>query len=223
MRTLVIIPSFNEAKEIAQLVTKVKQQGLDVLVIDDGSIDDTVHLAQNAGAIVLRNLKNHGKGASLIRGFNYAVENNFDAVITMDGDGQHLPEDIPYFLRLAQNSDTGIFIGNRMHKPKNMPGGRFLTNKIMSSLISGIAGQKIPDTQCGFRLLKKETLRKLNLVTTNYEIESEMLIKAARLRFKIESVPISSVYSGGKSQINPFLDTLRFIKYICKELWTTKS
>lgn len=223
MKTCVIIPSFNEAKEIGQLVTKVRQQGLDALVIDDGSTDDTVNIAKTAGALVLSNIKNHGKGASLIRGFNYCLEKNYDAVITMDGDGQHLPEDIPYFLRVAQYSDTGVFIGNRMHKPKNMPWMRLATNKIMSSLISAITKQRIPDTQCGFRLIKKEPLKKLGLVTTNYEIESEMLIKAARLGFKIGSVPISSIYSGGKSQINPFIDTLRFIKYIIGELFTHRS
>lgn len=218
MRVCVIIPSFNEAKEIGQLVARVKQQGLDCLVVDDGSTDDTVEIAGRAGATVLKNIKNHGKGASLIKGFNYATENDFDAVITMDGDGQHLPEDIPNFVRLAQYSDAGIFIGNRMHKPKNMPWERLFINKIMSSFISGVTKQKIPDTQCGFRLLKKEALKELDLVTANYEIESEMLIKAARLGFKIESVAISTVYSGEKSRINPFVDTLRFLKYISREL-----
>lgn len=223
MRVCVIIPSFNEAKEIGQLVARVKQQGLDCLVVDDGSTDETVQIAQSAGATVLKNIKNHGKGASLIKGFNYAIENDFDAVITMDGDGQHLPEDIPNFVRLAQHSDAGIFIGNRMHESKNMPCGRLLTNKIMSSFISGVTKQKIPDTQCGFRLLKKEALKELDLVTANYEIESEMLIKAARLGFKIDSVPISTVYSGEKSRINPFVDTLRFLKYIIRELFTHRS
>jgi GT2 family glycosyltransferase len=93
----------------------------------------------------------------------------------------------------------------------------------MSWLISGIARQKIPDTQCGFRLIKKEALEKLQFKTFKYETESEMLIKASRLGFKIESVPIKTIYQREKSRINPFIDTLRFIRFMVKELWTTRS
>jgi glycosyltransferase involved in cell wall biosynthesis len=121
MRACVVIPTYNEAKEIGGLISKIKDQGLEVLVVDDGSTDKTAEIARAAKAVVLTNNKNHGKGVALIKGFDYAIKNDFDAVITMDGDGQHLPEDIPYFLRLAQYSDTAIFIGNRMHQPKNMP------------------------------------------------------------------------------------------------------
>jgi glycosyltransferase involved in cell wall biosynthesis len=223
MRICVVIPSYNEAREIARLVSGVRKQGLDVLVVDDGSTDETVKLAEGAGAKVLSNVTNHGKGTSLIRGFNHALQNGFDAVIAMDGDGQHLPEDIPNFLVKAEHSDSGIFIGNRMDKPKNMPWYRLVTNRAMSSFISAVTGQHIPDTQCGFRLLKKEVLERMDLKTSNYEIESEMLIKAARAGFRIESVPISTVYSGEKSKINPFVDTLRFIKYVIKELITRRS
>jgi hypothetical protein len=140
----------------------------------------------------------------------------------MDGDGQHLPEDIPYFMRLAENSDSGIFIGNRMSKAQGMPRLRILTNKFMSWLVSKITKQNIPDTQCGFRLIKRAVLEKLDLTTSKYETESEILIKAARLGCKIESVPIKTVYQGEKSQINPFIDTLRFAKFIIRELWTSR-
>jgi len=223
MRTCVIIPTYNEAKSIAGLVKEVRQREMDVLVIDDGSKDDTFSIAQSYGATVLRNQVNEGKGATLIKGFNFALDNNFDAVITMDGDGQHLPEDIPYFIRLARYSSSGIFIGNRMHKTRSMPWTRLLTNRIMSWLISRIVRQDIPDTQCGFRLFKKEVLQKVRLTTFKYETESEVLIRAARLGFKIESVPIKTVYNGEKSQINPFVDTFRFIRFILREIWTTNS
>jgi hypothetical protein len=101
---------------------------------------------------------------------------------------------------------------------RNMPVVRVLTNKIMSWFISGLCKQKIPDTQCGFRLIKKEVLERLRLTTSKFEIESEILIKASRLGFKIESLPIKSVYIGEKSHINPFIDTIKFIKFIFKEL-----
>jgi len=222
MKTCVIIPTYNEAKNIARLLKEIKLQNLDVLVIDDGSSDNTSEVAGNNGAIVLRNQNNQGKGASLIKGFNYALTSDYDAVITMDGDGQHLPEDIFYFMRLAQYSDSAIIIGNRMQRTKNMPLMRFITNRFMSWFLSSLAKQKIPDTQCGFRLIKKDVLQKINLVTRKYETESEILIKGSRLGFKIESVPIKTVYSDEKSQINPFIDTLRFIRFIIRELWTTQ-
>jgi len=218
MRTCVVIPTYNEAREIGKLVNEIRRQNLTVLVIDDGSSDNTQELARKNGAEVLRNETNLGKGASLIRGFDYALENNFDAVITMDGDGQHLPQDLPAFVRLAQDSDAAIIIGNRMGKTKAMPVIRVLTNRFMSWLISIVAGQEIPDSQCGYRLIKKEILREVRFQTRRFEAESEILIKAARLGFKIGSVPIRTVYSTEKSRINPVVDTLRFIRFIIGEL-----
>jgi glycosyltransferase involved in cell wall biosynthesis len=223
MKACVIIPTYNEGREIAKLVREIRQKNLEVLVIDDGSTDNTAQIAQGNGATVIRNNKNEGKGASLVKGFNYALSKKFDAVVAMDGDGQHLVEDVPLFLNLAGNSKSGILIGNRMLSTKNMPLSRFLTNFFMSVFISFLAKQRIPDTQCGFRLIKKEVLERVKLATSKYETESEILIRASRLGFKIHSVPIKTVYSGSKSQINPFIDTLRFIRFIIKDLWTTQS
>lgn len=218
MKTCIIVPTYNEAKSIGELIKQIRSQDFEVIVIDDGSQDNTAEIAEKSGVVVLRSQNNQGKGASLIKGFKYALTNAFDAVISMDGDGQHLPQDLPYFIRLAKYSDSGILVGNRMLKAKNMPLVRFLTNKFMSWLISRLARQKIPDTQCGFRLIKKEVLERLNLTTSRYETESEILIKSSRLGFKIESVPIRTVYNGEKSSIKPFIDTLRFIRFIIREI-----
>jgi len=224
MKTCVVIPTYNESNSIADLVNQIKKQGLEAVVIDDGSLDNTSDIALSNGATVIRNNRNEGKGASLIRGFDHALTNAFDAIITMDGDGQHLPGEIPIFLKVAANSKSNVLIGNRMTSTKNMPLIRMVTNRIMSWFISLVARQYIPDTQCGFRLIKKEVLEKLKLATRKYETESELLIKASRLGFKIDSLPIRTVYSvNEKSQINPLRDTFRFIRYIIKELWTTKS
>lgn len=214
MRTCVIIPTYNESKAIAGLIAKIHQLGLQAIVIDDGSADATVKIAQASGATVLRNESNLGKGASLIKGYDFAIAQGFDAVISMDGDGQHSCDDIPAFIQKAETSQSAVIVGNRMEMTKNMPALRIMTNRFVSKLISIITKQYISDTQCGFRLVKKEVLAKLNLSTSKYELESEVLIKAARLGFKIDSIPIQTIYSGQKSQINPFIDTLRFLRFI---------
>jgi glycosyltransferase involved in cell wall biosynthesis len=217
MRTCVIIPTYNESKAIAGLVTQIIKFGLEVVVIDDGSGDNTAELAKDSGAKVLRNLTNMGKGASLIKGYNFAVSQGFDAVISMDGDGQHSCDDLAAFLRKAADSESALIIGNRMSTTAGMPALRIITNRFMSYLISLIVKQHIPDTQCGFRLVKRELLEKLSFSTSKYETESEILIKTARLGFKIESLPIKTIYSGQKSQINPCVDTLRFFRFIIRE------
>lgn len=217
MKICVVIPSYNESRSIGGLIAELRQQGLDVTVVDDGSQDNTAELARNSGAAVLVNPSNLGKGASLIKGFDYALSKDFDAVVTMDGDGQHLPQDVPRFILLAQNSEAMVFVGNRMYKTSGMPLVRVLTNKFMSWLISRTTKQKIPDSQCGFRLIKRKALEKINLSTSKYETESEILIKASRLGMKIESVPIETVYLGSKSQINPLIDTVRFFRFMIRQ------
>lgn len=216
MKVCVIIPAYNESGHIARLIQDIKAHHLEVLVIDDGSSDNTFNIAKDCRVKVMLNLNNQGKGASLIKGFKFALENNFDAVITMDADGQHLAQDLPIFIKAAEDFNTHIVIGNRMLNAEGMPFLRVITNQFMSWLISAISKQEIPDTQCGFRLIKCEVLRKIELKTSKFETESEILIKASRMGFKIKSIPIKSVYGKEKSQINPFIDTLRFIKLISR-------
>lgn len=216
MNLCVIIPTYNEAKHISKIVRELLKYNLKVLVIDDGSKDETSKLASLSGAEVIRKQKNEGKGSCLRVGFDYALRNNFDGIITMDGDGQHLPKEVVKFIQRAKSSDNSIFIGNRMYNPLNMPWIRRLTNLIMSSFISFITKQKIPDTQCGFRLIKRELLEKIKLSTSHYETDTEIIIIASKFGYKIESIPIESVYSGQKTHINPIFDTLRFIWLIIK-------
>ncbi len=217
MKTCIIIPSYNESNTIAGLISQVQSLKLGLVVIDDGSTDNTAVIAEKNGAVVIRNARNQGKGASLIRGFEYCLKNNFDAAITMDGDGQHLPEDIPNFISLAEKKEEiGIIIGNRMFNRRNMPFIRVMTNKFMSWLLSRIIRQKIHDSQCGFRLIKRKVLEELSLKTHKFEIESEIIIEAGRKGFKIESIPIQTVYRKERSHINPFVDTFRFFRFILR-------
>jgi len=221
MKICVVIPAYNEENTIADLIKRIRIQGLDVIIVDDGSSDNSCKIVKDfcPEVTLIRNPVNLGKGASLLKGFQYAIDYGYDAVITMDGDGQHDPLDIPLFIKLAQDPDNALIIGNRMHKTKKMPLLRLLTNKFMSWLISIVAKQKIPDSQCGFRFIKNKVLKAVVLNTAKFETESEILIQASRLGFKIESVPINTIYAGEKSSINPFIDTVRFIRFIFKELF----
>jgi glycosyltransferase involved in cell wall biosynthesis len=213
MKTIVLIPAHNAAHSIGDLVKQITAFGFSAVVVDDGSTDNTIDSAKSAGAIVIKNEKNLGKGAALRNGFKYILGNSdFDAVIIMDADGQHDPVSLNDFVKNAGLTGADMILGNRMDNTKDMPLVRVIVNRFMSGLLSAKLGKKIPDTQCGFRFIKKGLLAKLNLSTSRYEIESEMLIQAARLGGRIESIPIKSIYSGQTSRINPFIDTLRFIR-----------
>jgi glycosyltransferase involved in cell wall biosynthesis len=217
MRFVCLIPSFNEEKTIGWLVKSLKAQGCDVTVIDDGSTDGTSRIAHENGAEVIINERNLGKGASLRKAFDILKARSYDAVLIMDGDGQHLPGDIDPFIRVYEEKKPGIIVGNRMHKPKDMPLVRWITNALMSWIISGMCRQRVPDTQCGFRLISMKALQAIALNTDRYEIESEMLLEIARAGFKIESVPITSVYDGQYSAIHPWNDTVRFLKFVLQK------
>jgi glycosyltransferase involved in cell wall biosynthesis len=218
MKILAVIPGYNEAKAIGPLVRAVIAQGHDVLVIDDGSEDQTADLARAEGARVLSTGKKSGKGNALRLGFDQAVKNAYDAVIALDGDGQHAPSDIPLFVACAERTGARVVNGNRMQNPQGMPMVRRLTNAFMSWLISLICRQHIPDTQCGFRLISVDVLSKVRLECSDFEIETELLIKAARQGFKIASVPIETIYRNEVSKIKPVRDTLRFVRYIIRAI-----
>lgn len=216
MKICIIIPAYNEAKSIADIVKSLKTYSLDVVVIDDGSVDNTADRAKEAGAIVLSHVKNEGKGRGLKTGFDYCLKFDYDAVITMDGDGQHRPEEAMNFIEKFKATNAALIIGNRMHNPKNMPIVRYLTNIFTSKVISKVTGSEIRDSQCGFRLIRMDILRGLRLVTNRYDLESELLLEIARMNCKIETVSISSIYSGQISQINPLIDTYRFLRLIIR-------
>ncbi len=215
----ILIPAYNEARTIADVVKYVRGKGLDVLVVDDGSSDHSAELAKEAGAVVLVNFKNQGKGFSLQRGFDYIISRDYEALITMDADGQHAVEDLDRFIAFFNAKKPDVICGNRMQNYKGMPFIRLLTNKIMSGLISLVCRQKVYDSQCGYRLIRCEVLRNVQLSSSAFEIESEVLIKASKRRYRIASVPVKTIYGAEVSKINPFFDTARFIVYIVREMF----
>lgn len=193
--------------------------GFPVVVVNDASTDATPERARHAGARVLTRSSNGGKGTALREGLALARDEGFDWILTMDADGQHLPSEIPSFLRERDRGGAGLIIGNRMRNPRGMPFDRRVTNRLMSWLISRIVGQEIPDTQCGFRLISRRVLEKVHLTSRRFEVESELVMKSARAGFQIVSVPVASVYRRQISFIRPIRDTFRFARF----LWSLRK
>ena len=223
MRICVIIPIHNEEKEIGHLIEEIRKKGLDIIVIDDGSTDQSGNIAGQQGVVVIHHPEKKGKGKSLRDGFDYALKNHYDGVVTMDGDGQHAVSDLAQFIEKANESLAGVIAGSRMSQTEGMPLIRLITNKTMSWVISFLCKQKIPDTQCGFRFIRSDVLRGLTLSCSDFEIETEVLIESSRKGYKIESLPIKTIYRNETSKINPFLDTMRFFAYIVRTITKPNS
>ena len=209
----VVIPCYNEEVTIAGLVQRVRQHLPTVIVVDDGSTDNTSALAGAAGATVASHSKNLGKGAALRTGLSIALKQGFEWAFTMDGDAQHRPEDIPAFLRCAEQAGAPLVVGNRMHNAQAIPWLRRVVNRWMSRRISGQAGRFLPDSQCGFRLVNLKAWAALRLETAHFEIESEMLLAFVQAGYRVEFVPIQVVGKGLHSHIHPVKDTWRWLKW----------
>lgn len=216
MRCCVIIPAYNAAAVVGGIVAEVQRQGFDVVVVDDGSHDETAAAAGRFGAVVLRARVNHGKGWALRKAFRYALRQGYDAVVTMDADGQHDPAELQRFLTAAAAHRAEMVVGNRLHQPGPMPRVRRWTNRLMSAVLSRLAQQRVPDTQCGYRLIHRRLLAECRLLSRRYDIESELVLEAALRRARIMSVPITAIYGGERSQIHPWRDTWRFVRLVSR-------
>jgi glycosyltransferase involved in cell wall biosynthesis len=211
MRTCALIPAFNEAPHIAKVVEGARQHVAEVVVIDDGSRDGTAEIARAAGATCLQSPKNRGKASALRAGIAFARDHNFTHVITLDGDGQHLPEDIPVILRVAEETGADLVIGARRFDRALMPRSRYFSNTVGSRLASALVGCEIRDSQSGFRLFRLDKLHGAKLRSRCYELEMEMLIKMVRSGCTIAHAPIRMVYGDGqtRSKMKPVRDTVR--------------
>jgi glycosyltransferase involved in cell wall biosynthesis len=210
-----VIPAYQEEKHIGGVVRRTRQQLDDVLVVDDGSNDETAARAREAGAEVIVHPQNRGKGESIKTGLRHWLDRQFDFVIVLDADGQHRPEEIDRFVTAAFSAaEPRLVLGNRMNDVAHMPLVRRIVNGYMSRKISRLCGQNIPDTQCGFRLIHRQLIPELLGGANRFDYETEMLIFASRKGYRIESVPISTVYSDEVSSIHPIRDTIRFFKLV---------
>jgi glycosyltransferase involved in cell wall biosynthesis len=216
VRTIVVIPAFNEAKAIGLLVGKCLQTDNEVWIIDDGSTDETGSRAREAGARVIRHPKNLGKGRAIRTAISEFLKEKADYLLFMDADGQHDPKFIPSFIQLAGENSADVLLGNRMLATAQMPMTRRFTNRFMSWLVSQLAGEAIPDSQCGFRMLSRRFLLGFEPTTEGFDLESEMLIQAGRQGFKVHSLPISTIYGDETSHIRPLRDTVRFMELVSR-------
>jgi len=208
-----VIPAYLEEKHIGDVVARTLAQVDNVLVVDDGSADSTAENARAAGGTVIVHEQNLGKGESIKTGLRHWLERGFQHVVILDGDGQHLPEEIGRFIAAAA-SGAEVLIGTRMNDVREMPLVRRIVNGTMSRTISSLCGQEIPDTQCGFRMLHASVIPYVLDGAERFEYETEMLIVISREGGRIESVPISTVYADEVSSIHPVRDTIRFLKLI---------
>jgi len=216
---LVLVPAYNAGKYLPELIPRIREFVCDenLLVVNDGSKDNTLEILKGLKVNYLSFPQNRGKGAALVAGFNYAVENGYRSILTIDADLQHLPEEIPGFF--AIDNGQKVVIGTRRMNPKIMPFDRRLTNNLTSLIISIFSTARVRDSQSGYRLIPAALLKAAPLTTVKYDLESEMLFKAGAARFSVGEVPISTIYEGSHSYINPIIDTGRFIRQIWKRIW----
>lgn len=207
---LILIPAYDEERSVASVV-RVALEYLPVLVVDDGSTDDTCRRARSAGAAVLRNKVNLGKGASLQVGFRYALEHAIDFVLTLDADGQHDPKEIPLFLKAYAARRTDLIIGQRDFS--EMPPVRRVSNTLGTKLFSWAVGRHIPDNQSGYRLLSRRLMAVLcDSVEHGFEFELEMILDCLLNNFSMAWVPIRTIYAHEQSHIRPLRHVAKFVQ-----------
>ena len=208
-----VIPCLNEEATIGSVVADLRRHLTTTIVVDDGSSDATATQAEAAGAIVLQNQRNMGKGASLRMGWTHARQKGFSWALCLDGDGQHAPDDIPSFFKGAERTSAHLIVGNRMADAAAMPWIRRFVNRWMSRRLSKASGTWLPDSQCGFRLMDLNVWSRLPVQCDHFEIESEVLLAFLKAGCRVEFVPVSTVYKSEQSKINPFSDTIRWFKW----------
>jgi glycosyltransferase involved in cell wall biosynthesis len=208
MRVAALIPAYQAAAHLGEVILRIQALAAppEILVVDDGSRDATAAVAEQHGARVLRFAGNRGKGAALSAGFEALRE--FDAVITIDADGQHPPECVPDFIAAAGDAD--LVLGARARTP-DMPASRRFANAFSSGWASRLAGQRVSDSQCGYRLYRREVFERTPHGGGRYEFETSIAIRAARLGFRLGEVTIPTVYGEEKSQIRAFQDVPRIV------------
>lgn len=210
MQVAALVPAYQAAAKLGDVLLRLAalERPPAVLVVDDGSRDATAPIAREHGARVLSFAGNRGKGHALLAGFA-ALREEFDAVVTLDADGQHPPECLPELVRAAEEG-ADLVLGARA-RTRDMPLARRFANRLSSEWAAWLAGQRVSDSQCGYRLHSRRLLERTPLTPGRYEVETELLVRAARLGFRIAEVEIPTIYGGERSQVHAFRDVPRIV------------
>ncbi len=217
----VVVPAYQAEPWIADVVRRARAVAsalpvlAHVLVVDDGSSDGTAAAARDAGAEVMKHDRNRGKGAALRTAFASVFEAGLDAAVTLDADGQHLPEEIPKLLEpLARGAD--LVLGTRFHLFEGMGAVRRWTNRLSSGAISIAAGQRLTDVQTGFRVYTCRLMERMPFPEGRFEAESAVVVRAARRGFRIDAVPVELGFADGRrtSHYRPLVDSLRIARAV---------
>jgi glycosyltransferase involved in cell wall biosynthesis len=218
----VLIPAFNAEKTLPillQQLHELPQKPAGILVIDDGSVDSTRAVALAWKAQIFRFAHNQGKGKALRQGFAMLKDDrSADYILCLDADLQHPVSSIPALLQVTEKLHSRFVLGIRKRSSSAMPWSRRLSNSITSTVLSILTGQKIRDSQCGFRLVAKNVLREISLHEDGFQLESEMLLRIGARKIRIDQVSIPTIYNAGGSHIRHLQDTFRFIRLIIKEI-----
>ncbi len=226
MKICAVIPAYNSEATISEIVEKTRRQIDHIVIVDDGSTDETAHLAENAGAYVIKISTNRGKGNALRMAFRYALANGYDAVITLDADLQHDPAEISSFVTRYESDKVEIIVGNRMQHKKKIPPIRYGPNRIGTFLFSWLIGQPVEDSQCGFRLYDREVMKNIHILNDGFEAEADILLRAGRRGYRIGFVPVKTIYFSNRqhqSYYRPIKDTFRIsIIFLMNLFWKNR-
>lgn len=219
----ILIPAYNEEKTIRHIVEGCLTYCPHILVIDDGSNDETIEKIKDLPIVIIHNDFNIGKDQSLIRGFSVIQRMNPKAIITIDADGQHNPDDLPRFIMGIKAKPDHVILGARVIDRKNAPRYRRFGNRMADFFISWAAGQKIVDTQSGFRLLPNSFIQRYIKHAPrdgHFVLESEILITAHRMGFEVVAIPIATTYEedARASHYKPMKDSLAIASMVFVKL-----
>ncbi len=210
-----VIPCFNEKQNLLQTVLKTYEHIENIIVVDDGSTDNSTEVIKNMNYVkILKHKTNLGKGAALVTGLSFAAANGFDYAICLDADMQHDPDCIPDFIEQMKLNKCDLVIGNRLNNLHKMPIQRRVSNFLTSCLLTVKTGVKILDSQSGYRFVALRNIDKILPKFSGFEAESEMLVKAAENNFKICFTNIPTIYNNNKSKMKSFEAIIGFIKVL---------